>query len=1006
MKQNNQNLFSAFVRKIALAICFLGISTLAFAQSQVKGTVKDANGLPVIGATVIVDGTTTGTTTDANGQFVLKADDKATLTVSYLGFKDAQVTVAGKSDIQVTLEEDAAVLDDVVVVGYGTMRKSDLTGSTTQIKSEAITATVGASPLAALQGKSSGVAVFTNNQPGASPEMRIRGTGSINASNEPLYVVDGFPLMDGDLNDINPADIESMEILKDASSTAIYGSRGANGVVMITTKKGSKGTKNLSVNLNAGVQLRSRLVDLISGDQWIALNGGQAPANGIYTDWQKEIIERAALTQDYSVTFDGQSNGTSYMLSGGYYNQDGLIKAQGFEKFTVHSNLQHEFNNWLTVGSSIQFTTSRQNIFNNATSEIFRSASPLEPVFNEDGSYNVIVGATNFNPVADIAAQTNYVDNTRFIGNFFAEAKLHKNLTYKISIGYDTKTARGYKYNSSQTASAIVQGTGTGSGSHSWGKNQSKLMDHIVTYKNQWDDHRFSATAVYSYQSFKYEGMNASSNAFDNDLLGAWSIGGKELSGYGSNIYTNKIISFTGRLTYAYADKYLLTATARYDGSSRFGANNKWGLFPSVGIAWRATQEEFLKDNNVVTDLKIRASWGVTGNQEIGNYRSLARLSTAVGNGYSDGLTMLPGYGESVGNADLKWEKTTQIDLGFDLSLWDRLNMTFDYYNRETNDLLYETPIPSSSGFSSVMSNVGSVKNTGIEVTLGGDIYKNRDWKIDASVNFTYSVNEITELNEHEDKELNSGKNTGLGSYLKEGYPVNSVWGYKSMGIIKTEEQLAAYKEALPTYAAGAQLGDEMYWDQNGDGTLNTADYICFGSTEPKYFYGFNLGVQWKNLKLNVYGQGAWDYAAVAGGEANHRAGLGFAQNSAGQSDNGNYLMHGENSIAGLTGWISKDAYADKWSPSNPNGNLPRSGFNGLLSDRTNANWHYFILKNIQLSYDFTSLLKVKSVKKLTFSVNLQNFFTASTTNGYNPENGDVSNPFAKIVMFGVGAKF
>ena len=240
--------------------------------------------------------------------------------------------------------------------------------------------------------------------------------------------------MDGDLNDINPADIESMEILKDASSTAIYGSRGANGVVMITTKKGSKGTKNLSVNLNAGVQLRSRLVDLISGDQWIALNGGKAPANGIYTDWQKEIIERAALTQDYSVTFDGQSNGTSYMLSGGYYNQDGLIKAQGFEKFTVHSNLQHEFNSWLTVGSSIQFTTSRQNIFNNATSEIFRSASPLEPVFNEDGSYNVIVGATNFNPVADIAAQTNYVDNTRFIGNFFAEAKLHKNLTYKTGL--------------------------------------------------------------------------------------------------------------------------------------------------------------------------------------------------------------------------------------------------------------------------------------------------------------------------------------------------------------------------------------------------------------------------------------------------------------------------------------------------------------------------------------------------------------------------------------------
>ena len=543
MKDRITSLLVRFSKRAFFVALFSMLAIGAMAQSKVTGTVLDKAGESVIGASVVVKGTTIGTTTGVDGSFTLQSvPQNGTLQVSFLGYKTVEVAVNGRTVVQVVLEEDAAQLDEVVVVGYGVMRKSDVTGAVARVTSEELTKRPVNNAFEAMQGKIAGVDITSNERPGSVGSIRIRGNRSLNASNEPLYVVDGFPLMDGDLNDINPADIESMEILKDASSTAIYGSRGANGVVMITTKKGSKGTKNLSVNINAGVQMRSRLVDLISGDQWLALHGGKVPANGVYTNWQEEIIERAALTQDYSVTFDGQSNGTSYMLSGGYYNQDGLIKAQGFEKFTVHSNLQHEFNNWLTVGSSIQFTTSRQNIFNNATSEIFRSASPLEPVFNEDGSYNVIIGATNFNPVADIASQTNYVDNTRFIGNFFAEAKLHKNLTYKISIGYDTKTARGYKYNSSKTAAAIVQGTGTGSGSHSWGKNQSKLMDHIVTYKNQWNDHRFSATAVYSYQSFKYEGMNASSNAFDNDLLGAWNIGGKELSGYGSNIYSNKII--------------------------------------------------------------------------------------------------------------------------------------------------------------------------------------------------------------------------------------------------------------------------------------------------------------------------------------------------------------------------------------------------------------------------------------------------------------------------------
>lgn len=996
---------TTFTKKIFLLLLVLGVSVFTYAQQKITGTVTDQTGEAIIGASVVVKGTTNGTVTDFDGNFTLNAPAKSVLVISYVGYVTQNVT-AGTAPLKIVLKEDTELLDEVVVVGYGTMKKSDLTGSATQLKTDAITATIASSPLASLQGKSSGVAVFTSNQPGAAPTIRVRGTGSINASNEPLYVVDGFPLMDGDLNDINPADIESMEVLKDASSTAIYGSRGANGVIMITTKKGTQGTKNCTVNLNTGIQMRDRLVDLITGQDWLDYTGQQAPANGIYTDWQREIIQKTAFTQDYSVTFDGNSNGTSYMLSAGYYDQEGLIEAQGYEKYSIHNNLQHKFNSWLTVGSSIQFTTSKQDVFNNATSELFRTGSPTQPVKNEDGSWNAINGAAKFNPVADIAATTDQRSNTRFLGNFFAEIAFDKHLSYKLNIGYDLKNTRKYEYRTSQTAAAIIDKTGSGSGSHAWGKSRSKLMDNIVTYKNQWGGHRLTATGVYSYQEYKYESLNASSKAFDNDLLGAWKIDGKELSGYGSDIYGNKLISFTGRVSYAYNDKYLLTATARYDGSSRFGKNNKWGLFPSVGLAWRVTEEDFLKDNSIITDLKIRGSYGVTGNQEIGNYKSLAQLSSGTKYGYSNGSILLPGYGESVGNPDLKWERTTQIDLGFDLTLWDRLNINFDYYNRTTNDLLYDTPIPSNSGFSSVMSNVGKVGNHGIELTIGGDIYKNKDWSVNASVNFTYSTNKIKELNEHEDKELNSGKNSGIGSYLKEGYPVNSVWAYKSLGIIKTQEQLDAYKKQLPAYAAGAQLGDEMFWDRDGDHTLSTKDYICLGSTEPKYYYGFNVGAKYKDFKIDIYGQGAWKYASVAGAEANHRAAMGYAQNTSGQTDNGNYLLQAENSVGGLLGWISKDAYKDKWSESNPNGNLPRKGFNGLLSSRTNSDWYYFILKNIQLSYDFTSLIDIKTVKALTFKMNFQNFFTSSKTNGYNPENGDVSNPWGKTIMFGVSAKF
>ena len=575
--------------------------------NKVTGIVKDANGEPVIGANVTVKGQSIGTITDIDGRFVLDAPKDAVLQITYIGYVSQEVKVSGKREINVVLKEDTETLDEVVVIGYGTAKKSDLTGATAQIKPEALTSSVVGNALESLQGKAAGVAVFNDNKPGASPSIRVRGSGSITASNEPLYVVDGFPLMDGNISDLNPSDIESMEILKDASSTAIYGSRGANGVVMITTKKGKSGTKNLSVNTSVGVQMPGRLANLISGEDFINFmnagyknQGSNIPFSGIPstyttdTNWEKEILENSSLLQDYSITFDGSSNKTNYMLSTGFYNQEGLLKAQNYQKYTFHGNLQHSFNKWLTVGANTQFTYSIQDVFDSALIDIYRYGWPTENVKNEDDTYNISSMHNTYilypwNPVLDMNETTTQFTTNRFLGTLFAEMQLMKDLKYRLNLGVDLKNTRKYNYVGSESAVNKASGL-KGNGYNNWNKGFSKVMENILTYNHTWNKHRLTATAVYSWQDFTYEDINLSGSGFENDLTGAWSMGlaDKSSVSWGTNKYSNKLISFTGRVSYVYDDKYLLTATSRWDGSSRFGANNKWGYFPSVGLGWRS----------------------------------------------------------------------------------------------------------------------------------------------------------------------------------------------------------------------------------------------------------------------------------------------------------------------------------------------------------------------------------------------------------------------------------
>ena len=731
-----------------------------FAQNKtISGIVVDKAGEAVIGASVLVKGTSNGTITDFDGKFTLSnVPEKGIITITYIGYKEQNLPIAGKVTLKVTMVEDTETLDEVVVVGYGTQKKTDLTGSVMSVKSEDITSVTANNPVQALQGRVTGVSVVTDSRPGKSPTLRIRGNGSISAGNDPLYVVDGFPLMNGSLNEINANDIASMEVLKDASATAIYGSRGSNGVIMITTKAGAKDSKSLTFNANYGFQMPGRLVETMNHEQFvdfinsaymnskgITIYNDENPAPNIHTDWQRETIKSSSPVQDYSISLNGTSGDTQYMMSGGVYLQDGLLSNYDYNKYTFRTNLQHKFNNFIKLGTHLQYTYSEGGLatttnYEGALTELWRYGWPTLPVYREDGSYAIPNDNPAISSYFDSGIKWNAVNYynevkkessvSRLFGDVYAEFQLAKGLTFKTNFGLDIANTRDYNY----ITSDYTLSTGTGEGGNGYSKKISRITENILTYTNTWGKHRLTATGVYSWQNYIYENLSIDGKGFANDETGAWDISqaNRETVDYGSDKYQNSLISWTGRVSYAYNDRYLLTATARYDGSSRFGANNKWGFFPSVGLAWRASQENFLVDNKYITNLKIRTSFGVTGNQEIGNYKSLAQLN-ADNYIYNNGE--LQGYYESIGNPDLKWERANQFDIGVDLSLWNRLHITADYYYRKTSDLLYQVPIPSTSGFSSMLSNVGSVLNKGYEFSITGNIINTNDLKIDATVN-------------------------------------------------------------------------------------------------------------------------------------------------------------------------------------------------------------------------------------------------------------------------------
>ncbi|KAA0989142.1 SusC/RagA family TonB-linked outer membrane protein [Dyadobacter aurulentus] len=979
-----------------LVVVFFSVGE-SYAQ-EISGKVTGSTGEVLVGVSVVVKGTQIGTSTDAAGLYSVQANaSEPVLVFSYIGYASKEVQAGNQTRLDVVLEIDNKSLEEVVVVGYGTKKKSDLTGAISQVKPAELKAVAAPNVTQALQGRAAGVSVSTDNQPGAQPVIRIRGVGSINASNNPLIVLDGFPLVNGNMNDINSNDIESVEILKDASSAAIYGSRGANGVIMVTTKKGAVGKKNFSFSSYYGIQSPARLVKMINRDEFVnfinaaylnqtgkPVYSEAKPAPAHDTDWQKAIIKGRAPIQDYTLTFDGGNADTRYLLSAGLFSQDGLLHDAGFKRYSIRTNLDHKFTKWLSVGTHLQLNRSVQDINPGAPTNIFRFGWPTMPVRNADGSFyfaaddpqHAAFVEGRWNPVADANEKTDQTTTNRILGDIYAEFKITPHLSFRTNAGADVSGSRNFYYATSKHSAGRNSG-GIGSQLHT--QAQTLINENVLTYQNTWNQHNLSVNGVYSYQEYQYTDLSVSGSGFPTDLTGIDNISiAKNLDLPKSNKYSSKLISWTGRASYAFKDRYLLTATGRYDGSSRFGTNNKWGFFPSIGLGWKVIEEGFLKNVKSISNLKLRASYGQTGNQEIGNYMSLPSLN-AINYIYNNELML--GFLEGLGNPNLKWEKTTQYDAGIDIGLWnDRLDISVDYYKRNTTNLLYNVPIPTTSGFTSMLQNIGEVENRGLEITMNARILEGPvKWSLGGNV--TKNKNEVVALYGDVNR-IRLADNQGVAQFLIVGQPVNGVWARESAGIIKTQGEV----EAVKAYQPFAEIGAEMYVNKNGDKSINEDDYKMIGTQQPNFYYGITTNVEWKSFRLDILGQGATNIASTST----------------------DYLLYGENQIQNRNYIPSKYAYDRMWSPENPGGTFPKAGAKEVyLSDRTNGGRNYFMVKNIRLNYALNpSLFKTKWFSGINVYANAQNYISFTNFRGYNPENGNYDFPLAKALIFGLNANF
>ena len=996
-----------------------GISNVTQQQQTVKGIIKGPDGLPVIAANISQKGTNNATITDLNGNFTLNVTGRQpVLVISYIGYVTTEVNVSGRAFVEVVLQEDVAALDEVVVVGYGTMRKKDVTGAVSSVRSGEITKNATSNVMQAIAGKMSGVQVVQNSgTPGGDVSILIRGVGTINDAS-PLYVIDGVPVSGG-MWYLNPNDVESIDVLKDASATAIYGSRGANGVVMVTTKQAQEGHTEINFDYSYGIQHSAKTYKMLDASQYAALHnemrtnaGPEYSLNpafadpeslGAGTDWMDAIF-RTAPMQKVNLSMLGGNQKISHATSLGYYTQDGIMKNSSYNRLSLQSNISSKLASNITVRANVNL--SAENRRTQPVSTVIQNAMrilPSIPIYDDNGEYagptgNAEWNGNALNPVAIINEQNYRMKGFRMLSNISLEWEIIKGLKFKTTGGAEL----GYDYNNSYIPK------------YKWGLNESKntmqtvtsayeqlyLWDNTLNYDKAFGKHRINAMIGTSYQEYKKESVSAAGSGRASELTTELDNATKATD-VGGNSYRWALMSYMARLHYSYDDRYLLTATFRADGSSKFGKDNRFGYFPSFAAAWNIGNEAFMQSVKPVSLLKLRAGYGQTGNQNIGAYAFADKLSVnGVYNfgsqrGFESNLVNLI-YPYLLSNPSVKWESVEQYNVGLDIGfLQNRIVANLDFYVKNTRDMLTKKPVPQTSGTSLEQAdwppvNIGKVLNRGFEFTVNTKNFVG-EFKWETSLNMSFNHNEVVSIG---GPEILNGV-----SLIREGQPINSFYGYELGGIYQTLDEVftgPVMENRAPDKAShnpykNTSPGDMWFVDVDGNGEINDLDRTVIGNPSPDCIFGFNNTFSYKNFDLSIFFQGALGNQVWNGVRASH------------ESMNSTY-----NQLA---------TTLERWTGEGSSYSMPRAIYadpnnNSRASTRWLEDGAYAKLKNLTFGYTLPEKwIRKAKMKALRLYVSLDNLCTITNYSGLDPEAG-LSGldygvyPSARTYMFGVSVKF
>jgi len=981
------------------------IEVAAQQQKALTGKVTDAGGVSLPGVSIVVKGTTQGVISDNNGNYSLANVPKnATLQFSFVGMKMQEIKVDNQTTINVVMEEEFIGVEEVVAIGYGTQQKKDITGSIASVSvGDMLKQPIQNSFQTLLGGRVAGLQISSlGGAPGARVDVNIRGSSSLSAGTDPLYVIDGVQTGGGsrDFNDgsqgasylprvnplslLNPQDIESIQVLKDASASAIYGARGANGVIIITTKR-AKRNQETRVNLNSsyGIQTMSNRLDLMNGrehaqflNEFFVSNGGVAPFSsakidsiGEGTDWQKETFRQAAV-QSHQLSVTGSSGKTDYYISASVLDQKGIAINSGLKRYTFRSNIDQRLGEKFKLSGSFTYSRAINDGISDANYD-YNYKTSLQRVFftsptmalkDKNGNYNrTYPGSINAeNPVESLEVSTSNLVGDNLLGNISIDYNIINGLVFKTAVGVDLNNRTGKYY-------FPVLKTYLGSLKNGWGditqRNQTTVIfDNILTYSRLIGGHSFSAMVGSTIQKaddyqFGVEVSNFPSQ--DININNATTASGTPIGS--SGISQTSLVGFMGRLNYDYKSKYLLTASIRRDGSSVFADGNKWGNFPSFSLGWRVSEESFLKGVEAISELKIRAGYGVTGNQAIGPFQSLAAM--VYRDQYIFNNTLYTGVTQTrLANKTLGWEETIQSNLGLDLDLWKNvLHLTFDYFEKKTNNMLFQVLLPANSGYSGGLFNTGSVKNKGVEITLGANLFSKREFNWNSEISFSQIRNNVTSLGNSSESYFGTvpGGISGGIKIMREGVPFGSFFGYKFDGVWHTQAELdaAAAKGFVTT---GLLPGDAKYMDQNGDGRITADDRVIIGDPYPDFSVGFNNNLSYKNFSLNIF--------------VKSEMGMDILNYPSNEINNPGYVATNKSK-----------ALVNRWTPSNTGSDIPRANFKNYLtpSSQLLEDGSYVKIQNIQLSY---TLKKCPVwLKSAQVYISGQNLYTFTNYSGIDP---------------------